>query len=821
MEQVLAGPGTVLAGRYTIERELGRGGMATVYLAQDLRHRRPVAVKILRPEVAATLGSQRFLREIEIAARLTHPHILPLHDSGEAGELLYYVMPFIGGESLRDRIHREGRLPVESAIRIAREVADALSYAHAQGVVHRDIKPGNILLEAGHAVVSDFGIARAVTAAAGDEITTSGFAIGTPMYMSPEQVAGSRVDGRSDVYSLGCVLFEMLAGEPPFGGPSAQAVGAKHIKEPPPPLSQIRPDVPFSVSVALETALAKRPEDRFADAEGFAHALSVPAQEKPSGRLRRALGWSGLLAVTGLAVGMIVKERESNANQESAASGSSSAEPRLNPTHIAVLYFDTEGPDTSLRWVANGLTEDLIDQLGQVEALSVVSANGVRSYRNSPASPDSIAKALSVGTLVSGTVAGSLERPRITVRMIEPTGRQVASKAIAGTGGDILALRGELALQVGSFLRQRLGREIKLRQLQSAGNTGAWVQVRRAEDLREDAGILYAAGDTSGAQRTFTAADSLLEWAEQLDPDWPEPIVLRGWIAADRIKLADARTEVAIAKWGAQGLSFAERALSKEAGYPPALELRGTLRLDQWLYSNQARRSDVEAAERDLRAAAAPENPSSARAQSTLAYLLWWRGSFAEANLMARKAYEADAFLADAPGVLYQLYTTSLLLRRWDEASGWCGQGYRRFPGEWQFTLCRLNLLSMPTGKSPDVAQAWQLLAEMERVTAPSEWNALAPRWRMLVASVLARAGQPDSARRVLRAAQKAAGGDPELDIYEAEARVHLGEDERALSLLERYLAYSPALTALVRGYPSFDRLHRYPRFQALVADRQ
>src|SRR5437867_4482318 len=204
-----------LADRYGLERELGHGGTATVYLARDLRHGRPVAIKVLRPEIAAALGPERFLREIQIAAQLAHPHILPLHDSGAAGAFLYYVMPYVEGESLRDRLEREGQLPVEQAVQIAREVADALSYAHGNDVVHRDIKPENILFEAGHAVVSDFGIARAITATAGDTLTETGIVIGTPAYMSPEQASGTGpIDGRSDVYSLGCVLYEMLAGAP-------------------------------------------------------------------------------------------------------------------------------------------------------------------------------------------------------------------------------------------------------------------------------------------------------------------------------------------------------------------------------------------------------------------------------------------------------------------------------------------------------------------------------------------------------------------------------------------------------------------------------
>lgn len=811
----------VLAERYAVDRELGRGGMATVYLAQDLKLGRQVAIKVLRSDLAESLGPGRFLREIRIASRLTHPNILPVYDSGTADGLIFYVMPYVAGESLRERIRRESLLPLADAIRIAREVAEGLAYAHAEDVVHRDIKPGNILLEDGHAVIADFGLARAIRAAVIDDLSSAGLALGTPPYMSPEQSSGAdQVDGRSDIYSLGCVLYEMLAGEPPFTGPSAQAIAAKHLQLPVPPLRSVRPHVPVSVVAAIEQALEKISADRFQTAGEFARALTDTDLPGSGRRLRRALGWGAMLLATVAALGMMLVERQARRGGETHA-----VNPRLggpvnvaDPTHIAVLYFEAESPDTLLKWVGNGLTEELIDQLGQVEALSVISANGVRPYRDRPASPDSIAKALSVGTLVAGTVAGSLNRPRVTVRLIDPSGRQLDTKVIQATAGDVLALRGELAQQVAGFLRQRLGREIKLRELRSGGNAQAWVQVRRVDDLRLDGRALYAAGDTNGAQRTFDAADSLLGLAERLDPDWVDPIVLRGWIAADRIALADARTEAAIAKWAPHGLALAERALRRRPGYPPALELRGSLRFGQWLYSKQAERAEVDAAERDLRAAAVPENPSHTRAQTTLSHLLWRRGSFAEANLVARRAYEADAFLADAPAVLDRLYVTSLLLRRWGEASDWCAQGHRRFPDQWLFTLCRLTLLAMPTGERPDPATAWRLVAEMERVTAPSEWAVLAPRWHMVVASVLARAGQRDSARRTLRAAQKAAAGDPELDIYEADVRVLLGEDERTLSLLERYAGYSPSLRAFIQGWPNFDRLHRYPRFQALAA---
>ena len=265
-----------LADRYRIERELGAGGMATVYLAQDLKHDRKVALKVLRPELAAILGGDRFLQEIKTTANLQHPHILALHDSGEAGGQVFYVMPFVDGESLRDRLDREKQLPVEDAIRIAREVADALEYAHQHGVIHRDIKPENILLHGGHALVADFGIAFAAARSEGDSrLTETGMSLGTPHYMSPEQAMGQReITARSDVYALGCVLYEMLTGEPPFNGPTPQAIVARVMTEEPRSLTLQRRTVPPQIEAAVLTALEKLPADRFATAKEFGAALA-------------------------------------------------------------------------------------------------------------------------------------------------------------------------------------------------------------------------------------------------------------------------------------------------------------------------------------------------------------------------------------------------------------------------------------------------------------------------------------------------------------------------------------------------------------------
>ena len=290
-DETFEGVARALRGRYRLERECGAGGMASVYLAEDLKHHRNVAVKVLRPELAAAVGTQRFLLEIDIAARLHHPHVLPLYDSGEADGFVYFVMPFVEGESLRDRLHREKQLPLDEALQIAREVADALSFAHGHDVVHRDIKPENILLEAGHAVVADFGIARAITAAAGERLTQTGIAVGTPAYMSPEQAVGSKdLDGRSDLYSLGCVLYEMLAGQPPFTGPTVESVVHQHLTAEARSITQIRPAVPAEVAAALARALAKTPADRFNPVGQFAEALGRggPAGRPTDGRGARA-----------------------------------------------------------------------------------------------------------------------------------------------------------------------------------------------------------------------------------------------------------------------------------------------------------------------------------------------------------------------------------------------------------------------------------------------------------------------------------------------------------------------------------------------------
>ncbi len=313
MSEITARLTTAIADRYRIERELGAGGMATVYLAQDVKHERKVALKVLRPELAAVIGAERFLAEIKVTANLQHPHILPLHDSGEADSFLYYVMPYVEGETLRDKIEREKQLGVDEAIEITRSVAAALDYAHRQSVIHRDIKPENILLHDGQAMVADFGIALALSHAGGARLTETGLSIGTPHYMSPEQAMGDReLDARSDVYSLGAMLYEMLAGDPPYTGSTAQAIVAKVITEKAPPVTVHRDTVPPHVAAAIHKALAKLPADRFHTAHEFADALgnrafTLPRVESAERPGKRQSLWNPLsIASSALAALLLV-----------------------------------------------------------------------------------------------------------------------------------------------------------------------------------------------------------------------------------------------------------------------------------------------------------------------------------------------------------------------------------------------------------------------------------------------------------------------------------------------------------------------------------
>jgi serine/threonine-protein kinase len=374
---------TALADRYRLERELGQGGMATVYLAEDLRHQRKVAVKVIREEFAAGVGSERFLREIRLAASLHHPNILPLFDSGEARGFLYYVMPVAEGESLRDRLARENALPVGDTVRLGREVADALDYAHRHGIVHRDIKPENVLLHEGHALVTDFGIGKAFSGDAAS-LTQTGLAIGTPAYMSPEQAGGDAVDGRSDLYSLGCMLYEMLAGSPPFTGPTAAAVISKRFTHDAPEITRSRPSVPAAVSTVIRRCLARDAAARYATGAETAEALA------------RCITPSGTTAL----------EEDSGAVR---------APSRLQ--WVAVLPFASRDPE--LADLADGLGEEVTAGISKFPLLRVVAWQSAKGAAASGSSPREVGRALGAHYLIEGSLRRSGRQIRLNVQLVD------------------------------------------------------------------------------------------------------------------------------------------------------------------------------------------------------------------------------------------------------------------------------------------------------------------------------------------------------------------------------------------------------------------
>jgi serine/threonine-protein kinase len=443
---------TPLADRYAIEREIGRGGMATVYEAEDRKHGRKVAIKVLRPELAASLGPERFLREIGIAARLSHPHIVPLIDSGEADGLLYYVSQYVPGGSLRERLLKEPRMPLKDAIRIAQEVASGLDFAHRNGIVHRDVKPENILFADGHAVITDFGIARACASCGDDGLTDVGIAVGTPEYMSPEQASGDRnLETSSDTYSLACVVYEMLAGEPPLRGPSAQATIRRHVVESPRLVRVLRPDVPQSVERALSVALSKDPAQRFATILDFASALA--AEDTPTIRI-----------------------------------------PVARTRSVAVLPFVNASPDADNEYLSDGITDELINALSRVRGLQVASRTSVFALKGKPQDVRAIGALLGAAEVLEGTVRKAGDRLRITVQLTSTAdGRLLWSERYDRIFDDLFAVQDEIARTIVNKLRATsfadLSEPLPARYTQNVKAYGLYLRGRFAWNKRTQEGV--------------------------------------------------------------------------------------------------------------------------------------------------------------------------------------------------------------------------------------------------------------------------------------------------------------------------------------------
>ena len=669
-----------LSDRYLIERELGRGGMAVVYLAQDRRHGRSVALKVLNPELAHALGAERFEREIHVAARLQHPHILTVLDSGEAGGHLWFTMPFVDGESLRSRLSRESQLPVDEAVRIAREAADALDYAHRHGIVHRDMKPDNILLSDGHALVADFGIARAL-AGGGENLTATGASIGTAAYMSPEQAAGERdVDARSDIYSLAIVLYEMLAGATPFDAPTPQATIARRFTEDPAPVRRQRASVPEHVERALQQALARTAADRFTTARAFADALGaapvaattvatpVALPDVDRSVLARARRTPAYLA---LAVGLLIgagalfawsRGGSDDADPTAALRAGSAATAGLR---IAVLPFENLG-DTADAYFADGVTDAVRSKLAGIDGFAVIARASSEEYRSSTKSPAQIADELDVDYLLTGTVrwvkqADGTSRVQVRPELVaigDGTAETRWGEPFNAPLTDVFEVQEQIAGRVSGALDVALGTPDRERlaerptadleaynlYLQSEAITANDpASLRRAISLLEravarDSSFGLAWGRIAGARAVLTAVT--------LNPPAPEtirePLARAMALAPDEPLTFRARISVALNldKDGAAAEAIAEEALRRYPNEPNVLRSLGTLKTLQ---------NDYEAATPILQRAAMldPRNPVIMR---SLGSALLYGGQYRAARESYSQAFALQPVISAAVG---------------------------------------------------------------------------------------------------------------------------------------------------------------------------
>jgi serine/threonine-protein kinase len=768
-----------LADRYTVERELGRGGMAVVFLAHDAKHDRRVAIKVLRPELAAALGAERFLREIEIATRLTHPHILPVHDSGKAGGLLYYVMPFVEGESLRSRLDRERQLPLEDALQITREVADALSHAHSHDVVHRDIKPENILISGGHAVVSDFGIARAITAAGGERLTETGIALGTPAYMSPEQASGEhRVDGRSDVYTLGCVLYEMLAGHPPFTGTTAQEVLARHSLDAVPRLSAARPAVPPQIERAVNIALAKVPADRFRTAQQFSDAL---LETQPVGQTRwRIMATSGIVL---LAIGAVVWRY----------AASRAADSHSAIRSITVIPVKSLEADSSSVVVAEALSLALNTQIGQLGGIAVKGHFSATRYRDREGADVAIARELGVDGVLHTTFLRSRDSVQVYAQLFDAAGLMVWAHRYDYGLRNLLRLSSDVARDIAQGIELRLTSEERRRLAATpAVNPAAYEQyawghllwTQRGEGLKRSLAYFQRAIalDSGFADAWAGLADAytLLGFYDLMRPTRAFPLGRAAAEVALRLDPSNARAHTALGAihgWydldQEASLREFEVAIQSNPGYWIAYAWRAPL-LQVLGRPDEAIASGKQAIEGD-------------RYYPITHMALGWRdyvaGDFAQAEQRFRRILDLTP---DSPVAHRLLGQTLTEMKRYPEAEAELRTALAN-PGHSSSVEAQLAYLLARTGRT-DSARA--ILSDLKRLVRAQAGDTAMQAYvsALDVAIAYTGLGQVDSAMVWLDNAFEEKDG--ELFLFPVEPRFNsLRADPRFTKLLNRYWA--------------------------------
>ncbi len=861
-----------LGGSYTLERELGRGGMATVFLAQDLKHDRPVALKVLHPELAATLGPERFLREIRLAARLQHPHILTVLDSGDTDGRLWFTMPYVEGETLRARLTREKQLPVGDALRIAREAASGLDYAHRHGVIHRDIKPENLLLTAdGQVLVADFGIGRAMEGAGGAErLTETGMIVGTPAYMSPEQSAGERdLDARTDIYSLGTVLYEMLAGEPPFTGPNAQSIIAKRISGQVPSLRRARPTVPEDIERATLQALASFPADRYASAADFARALEVTAtteirqpsatvahRARPGFSLRRPVT-AALLVGFLIGVGVLFAWRRNHAPAAAEA----------GERRVAVLPFENLG-DSADAYFADGITDAVRGKLTGLPGMRVTGSNSSRQYRGTEKSPQEIGRELGVDFILVGNVrwqkSAGASRVQVSPELIEVASAEARwQQPFDAALTDVFQVQADIAGRVAQALDVAIGSREETLADRPTRNLQAYDAYLKGQ-------ARFAAGPSPVNLRQ---AVDLFERAVALDSGFVDAWV--GLSLASALLYSNGAPSPQVAD---RARTAADRALALDAKDPDAYWALGG-------YYRLVVGADAKAVEQYAKGLAlVPGHPDLLRGLGLAEVGL---GRWEDAVATLRKSRQLDPRSAGTAGVLANAL---LWLRRYDEALEASDQAAALAPsalnvveGKAMIHLARGDLAAAQQVLTPPpdvdlpgfvayMATFWDLYwpldaeqrALVKRLT-PSAFDNDAGTWGLAVAGVYEVEGDPrraaaygdsaraafeqqltatpdDAQRKVLHGLALAYMGKKDAAIREAEAgaalapvagdatggtyyqhqlvRIYIlvGEHEKALDRLEPLLRQPYYLSpGWLKLDPTFDPLRKNPRFQRLV----
>ena len=806
---------STLGNTYHVERELGGGGMSRIFLAED-ELQRPVVVKVLSPDLAAGVSVERFKREIKVAAHLHHPNIVPVLSAGQTSDLLYYTMPLIEGETLRALIDREGQLPLDRVLSIARDVADALDYAHRDNIVHRDIKPENILIEraTGHALVADFGIARAIERAADlASVTSTGLTLGTPTYMSPEQAAAERrIDGRSDIYSLACVLYEMLSGAPPFTGPTARAIIAQHVSETPRSLAVVRPDVPTYVDSALQRALAKAPAGRFDAASDFARALTG-VREPPNAswmRLWRRIA-GGAMAIMAISAAWYLTQ--------GAPTNTKAAAPAMDASRIAVLYLDAPQADTQLTSIARGLTRDVIYVLQRVPDLRLISEAGIRRFAKGPPL-DSVARTLEAGTVVTGSIDRLGDSLEVDLRLVDgSTLVEKRSIRVRQAQSNLVGLRDTVVRALSRELLPTIGREIEQQRWRAATRSGhAWELRQRAQDIIEYVNDMPSTPRDFGPQlRLLIEAESLLVRAADADRSWVEPVVQRGWVQYQRSLMLPTRTGAVLLD---SAMATAQLAATRWRDNPRVLELRGEIEGVRLSSGAAAHTSLGDSAEADLRAATAAD-PHLVRAWNRLSYLLSLKRDSAGSLQAARRALEVDGYERTAGNTMVRLVFQHLFDRRADSARSLCATARRRFPDDTYVQACELSVLGWYGAGSADLAAIRRALDRTEKQGVwPLEAGMFVP-GHYGVAAVLARSGFPDSARALVKTTRerlRAAGLGDEFEINEAQALAAIGDRDDALRWLERAVKRNPAVRLrIILFSPWYDALRGSPRWQDIV----